>query len=230
MSSSDDVIVTKQPDVVSAEELATAYQRWEAPQMVSVTDVEEGTGGLLTIEDIEKIEQQAQEEGFKAGFEKGKKAGYQAGFESGQAEISQQISMLKEVLDGLNEPLHELDAEIERDLVNLAITMARQLVRRELKAEPEHVIGAMRAALSTMPISDRKLKVFVNPQDLEIIKKGLSMEHDDLKWQWVEDPLITRGGVRIESIDTTVDATVEARLTSIINKVLGEERSDVGTE
>jgi flagellar assembly protein FliH len=31
--------------------------------------------------------------------------------------------------------------------------------------------------------------------------------------------------VRLETADTTIDATVEARLNSVISKLLGEERS-----
>jgi flagellar assembly protein FliH len=130
------------------------------------------------------------------------------------------------MLTGLQQPLAELDQQLEQDLVNLTITMTRQLLRRELKLAPEHVIGAMRAALQVLPVNDRKMTVHVHPQDLAIIQKGLSMEQDDQKWQWVEDPLLTRGGVRIETADTMVDATVEARLNSVISQLLGEERSD----
>ncbi|MCX4187381.1 flagellar assembly protein FliH [Methylophaga sp. OBS4] len=227
MTLSDDALVTQQADVLSAEELADAYERWEAPQMVSVTDVD-GETGMLTIEAIEALQQQAQEEGYKAGFEEGRKAGFKAGQDAGAKDIQQQLTHLRQILNTLQQPLAELDQDIERDLVNLSITMARQLIRRELKQEPEHVIGAMRAALQVLPITDRKLKIFVHPQDLPIIQKGLSMEQDDNNWQWIEDPLLTRGGVRLETADTLVDATVEARLNSLISKLLGEERSDGG--
>jgi flagellar assembly protein FliH len=227
MTSSDEALVTRQADVLSAEELADAYQRWEAPQMVSVTDVD-GETGMLTVEAIEALQQQAQEEGYKAGFEEGRQAGFKAGQDAGEKDIQQQLTHLRQILNSLQQPLAELDQDIERDLVNLSITMARQLIRRELKQEPEHVIGAMRAALQALPITDRKLKIFVHPQDLPIVQKGLSMEQDDNHWQWIEDPLLTRGGVRIETADTLVDATVEARLNSLISKLLGEERGDGG--
>ena len=129
----------------------------------------------------------------------------------------------------LNTPLLELDQQIETDLITLVSTMTRQLVRRELKIQPEHVIGAVRAAMAVLPINDRKLKIFLHPQDIELVKKGLSLEEDG-GWHWVEDPLLTRGGVRLETVDTTIDASVEARLNSVINKLLGEERSSDHTE
>jgi flagellar assembly protein FliH len=225
MTTSDDTLVTRHTNILSAEELADAFERWEAPRMVSVSDVE-GDGGMLDVKAIEALQQQAQEEGYKAGFEEGHKAGFEAGQQAGQKDIQQQITYLQQILGSLEQPLTDLDQQIEQDLVNLAITMTRQLLRRELKQEPEHVIGAMRAALQALPISDRKLRIYVHPDDLTIIQKGLSMDGEDNSRQWIEDPLMTRGGVRLETADTTVDATVEARLNSVISKLLGEERGE----
>ena len=225
MTTSDDTLTTKQADVLSADELAGAIERWDAPRMVSVTDVEDETS-LLTVEAIEALQQEAQQEGYKAGFEEGRQAGFKAGQEAGEKDISQKLAYLQQILTGLQSPLADLDQQIEHDLVNLSITMARQLIRRELKQEPEHVIGAMRAALQALPISDRQLKVYVHPQDLSIIQKGLSLDGDEGQWRWLEDPLLTRGGVKIETANTMVDATVEARLNSVISKLLGEERGE----
>jgi flagellar assembly protein FliH len=224
-TSDDDTLVTRHTNILSAEELADAFERWEAPRMVSVSDVE-GDASMLNVKAIEALQQQAQEEGYKAGFEEGHKAGMEAGQEAGKKDIQQQLAYLQQILGSLEQPLTDLDQQIEKDLVNLAITMTRQLLRRELKQEPEHVIGAMRAALQALPVSDRKLKIYVHPDDLTIIQKGLSLEGDDSSRQWIEDPLLTRGGVRLETADTTIDATVEARLNSVISRLLGEERGE----
>ncbi len=220
MTSSKDELITQQADTISSEELEAAYQRWQAPTMISVNDVDDPS--LLTLEGMEALQKQAELEGYKAGFEKGEKAG----FEAGQQQISQQVSYLTDLINAVDVPIQDLDQQVENDLISLVMTMTRQLVRRELKTQPDHVIGAMRAALSVLPVNDRKLKVFLNPQDIELVKTGLSIDHDDSRWQWVEDPLITRGGIRLETADTTIDATVEARLSSVINKLLGEERGD----
>jgi flagellar assembly protein FliH len=225
MTSSDDEFITAESNVVTAEELAQ-YQRWQAPRMVSVTDVEPEPNQYLTVEDIEAMQKEAQDEGYKVGFEEGKQAGYDAGFKSGQTDITQQANYLKQVLAKLNTPLQELDQVIENDILNLVTTVVRQVIRRELKADPEHVIGAVRSAMAVLPVSDRKLKIYLNPQDIELVKKGLAMDDDGVTWQWVEDPVMARGGCRLETADTRVDATVEARIESVITKLLGGERTD----
>jgi len=227
MTSSKDELITEQVSVISSEEIA-AYQRWEAPRMVSVTDVDEQA--MLTVQDIEKLHKEAEEQGYKEGFDKGKSEGYQEGLKTAKQEIQQQVSYLQQVITRLNTPLADLDKQIEDDLISLVMTMTRQLVRRELKSDPEHVIGAVRAAMAVLPITDRQVKLFLHPADVELVKKGLSIESDDTTWKWVEDPLLTRGGARVETADTTVDATVEARLASVMNKLLGDERSDDADE
>lgn len=225
MTSSDELI-TAQANEVTAEELAD-YQRWKAPHVVPVTN---GENTLLTVEDIELLQKEAQQEGYKAGFNEGREAGHQAGLEVGQSDISQQLDYLKQIMTSLNTPLNDLDQQIENDLITLVTAVARQVIRRELKADPEHVIGAVRAAISVLPINDRKLKIYLNPQDIELVKNGLSLDDDGVSWQWLEDPLLTRGGCRLETADTMVDATVEARLESVINKLLGGDRSDDSTD
>ncbi|PCJ33311.1 MAG: flagellar assembly protein FliH [Gammaproteobacteria bacterium] len=223
MTSSKDELITAQADTLSADEIADAYTRWQAPKMVSVTDVNQGLG-LLTVEDIEKLQKEAEQEGRKAGFEKGRNKGYQAGLAEGKQEIARQVQLLQEIANNLNKPLEELDTQLETDIIALVMTMTRQLVHREFTTQPENVVGAVRAAMKTLPINDRKLKLFVHPQDIELIKSGLSLEHDDTHWQWIEDPMLTPGGVRVETADTRVDATIEDRLKNVINKLLGDDR------
>jgi flagellar assembly protein FliH len=224
MTSSDELI-TEQSDTVTPEELAD-YQKWQAPHVVAVTDIGNKQKTFLTIDDIDELQKTAQKEGHQIGFEEGKTQGYQAGLQLGQQEMAQQVVYLKQIMTTLNTPLEELDSQIENDLVSLVTTVARQLVRRELKTDREHVIGAVRAALAVLPINDRKLKIFLHPQDVELVKKGLAIDDEESRWQWIEDPMLTRGGCRLETADTVIDASVESRLESVINKLLGGERAE----
>ena len=146
-SSNKDGLVTQQADVISSDEIAAVYQRWEAPSMVSVTDMEEGQGPL-TVKDFERLQKEAEQEGYKVGFEKGREAGQKAGLEAGQQVINQKVATLQQIMTTLNTPLADLEQDVEDDLITMVMTMTRQLVRRELKAQPEHVIGAVRAAMA----------------------------------------------------------------------------------
>jgi flagellar assembly protein FliH len=230
-SSDDEVVVTEQANVISAEEIATAYERWQAPRMVSVTDVEEEVELTMpTVEEITAIQKAAQEEGYATGHEQGLKQGleegYQQGFQTGEQDIKDHVQQLVSILNTLDKPLADLDNQLENDLISLVISLTRQVVRRELKIEPDHVIGAVRAALAVLPMSDRQLKIYLHPQDIELVKTGLAIDQQDPSWHWIEDPTLSRGGARLETADTAIDATVETRISSAINKLLGEDRVD----
>jgi flagellar assembly protein FliH len=49
-------------------------------------------------------------------------------------------------------------------------------------------------------------------------------EGEESAWQIVEDPTVTRGGCRVATETSEVDATVEARVAAVVARVLGEER------
>jgi flagellar assembly protein FliH len=223
MTSSDkDTLVTEQADVLSAEEIADAFERWEAPTMVSISDVEESELAIPTAEELEQLRKAAQDDGFRDGFEKGRHDGLIAG----QQEIQQQVSELQTLISRLNQPLLDIEAVIEEQVTTIITLLLKQLVRNELATKPEHIIAAFRAAMSQLPLNNRQLKIRLHPDDLEIVKQGLASDETQADWRWVADQNISRGGLEFESIDTRIDATVETRLDSAIEKLIGEIHSD----
>lgn len=225
-SSDNDVVVTEQANVLSSEELASAYERWEAPTMVSVSDIEESQLHIPTAEEIDEIRKAAQEDGFKDGFEKGRHDGLQAG----QTEIQQQVSELQTLISLLNKPLLDIEEDIEQQVVSLTVLLVKQIARNELKMSPEHITDVFKAAMAQLPLMNRQLKIHLHPEDYKLIQQGITVAPNDDEWQWIEDATVTRGGLEIDSIDTHIDATVETRLNSAIEKLLGEAELDASAE
>ncbi len=222
MTSSDDLYTTQHANVLSAEELANAYERWEVPRVVSVSDVEAENTNPLTVEALEAVQQAAQEEGFKLGYDEGFQQGHEAGLKAGEADILQQAQQWKVLIDSLNNPLKSVDSLVEQDLLSMISLLVRQMVYHELQQNPELVLTAVRKALAVLPVSDRQLKVYLNPEDMEMVKNGLKLD-EDTGWQWYEDPLVSRGGAKLVTADTTIDATVETRLNNLISRLLSQD-------
>ena len=222
MTSSDDLYTTQHANVLSAEELANAYERWEVPRVVSVSDVEAENTNPLTVEALEAVQQAAQEEGFKLGYDEGYQQGHEAGLKAGEADILQQAQQWKALVDSLNNPLKSVDSIVEQDLLSMISLLVRQMVYHELQQNPELVLTAVREALAVLPVSDRQLKVYLNPEDMELVKNGLKLD-EDTGWQWYEDPLVSRGGAKLVTADTTIDATVETRLNNLISRLLSQD-------
>lgn len=214
--------------VISKESLS-AYERWELPHV-------EGPGGPaeeevpseetpqpLTAEQIEAIQREARDEAYKEGFEQGRKEGLQ----SGQAEIRASVERLEQVFRALGEPLADVDAQVEEELLELALAVARQVVRRELKTDPGQIVAVVREALGVLPSLAREIRVFLHPDDAVLVREALSVpEGEERHWRIVEEPVLTRGGCRVESDNSYIDASLEKQLATVTATLLGGERRD----
>ncbi len=189
----------------------SSAERWSAPA-IDGSD----TPGFMTAERLQELQQQAYDEAYAEGLSAGKAAG--------AAEIAAAVERLEGVLSALTKPLADVDDEVEQQIVQLSIQMLKQLFRREIHIEPEHVIGVVREALQLLPVSSRNVQVHLHPEDARLVVETLSQTEGERAWSIVEDPLISRGGCRVSTDNSRLDATAEARLQAVVSSLLGEER------
>ena len=198
-----------------------AIERWQCP------NVEHGDAGSLvsvgpiTAEAIERIQKQAYKEAYDEGFAKGHKEGAA----KGKSELNPQIDLVKTALRALADPLTQVDREVEQQLADFAIVIARQLVRREIKTDPGQIIAIVREAVLALPSVAKKVYVYLHPEDLILIKTKLSPSEAESYWRLMEDPTLSRGDCRVMTESSTIDATVEKRLSSLVANLLGSERA-----
>lgn len=193
----------------------TAYERWELPLVNDPTASEP-----VTAEKLESIQKQA----YKEGFELGKNEAY----EETKHRLESNIANLSSIIEVLSDPLNDIDDEIVEQLAQLSMTVAKQVVRRELHTEQGEIVGIVREAMAALPASTRKITLNIHPDDAELIRTAFSLgqqgDTDELRWKLVEDPMVSRGGCILSSQNSRVDATVEARLNRVISTLLGGER------
>ncbi len=68
-------------------------------------------------------------------------------------------AQLDVVMRSLARPFEELDKEVEEQLTLLALTVGKQMVRRELKTDPAQVIGVIRECVGRLPAAARDVRV-----------------------------------------------------------------------
>jgi flagellar assembly protein FliH len=178
-----------------------------------------------TAEELESIRQAAYEEGLELGKGEGFELGRKEAAEQAGEALAREVEQLEEIRQALSEPLKQLDEEVESSLVHLAIAIARQLVRREVKTDPSQIVGVVREALGVLPINGRNLTLMLHPDDAELIREAYEVGNNELNWRIEEDPLLSRGGCRVLSDVSRVDATIESRLAAIIAPMLSGERA-----
>lgn len=171
---------------------------------------------LVTAQRIEEIEQEAWE------------AGHARGLKDGQAEArtqaAREVQALRGILDQLAEPLAVLDETVEDSLLELVLAVARQVIRRELRTDPGQIVATVREALEALPVAQREIVIKLHPEDAVLVREHLGEGRP--RWTIEEDPTLTRGGCRVASESSRVDATVERRLNAIAASLLGGERED----
>ncbi len=200
---------------------APAATRWEVPAI-------DGSGGqgLLTASRLQELQQQAYDEAFRQGHAEGLAAGRQ--------EVAERAARLDALLAAQARPLADVDDAVEQQLVELAMMVARQLFRRELKTDPGHVVGVVREAVRLLPVASRDIRVHLHPEDASLLRESLSATDGERAWSLVEDPLIARGGCRVTTETSQIDAQNATRINAVIAAIVGDERGtghdrDAGT-
>ena len=76
----------------------------------------------------------------------------------------------------------------------------------------------------------------MHPADAEIARENLRLSSENSEapnedlWTVVDEPLLTRGGCRIETQSSQIDASIETRLAEIAAQIMGSERSKIRDE
>ncbi len=201
--------------------LVTSYELPDIEQIL----VRNGAG-VVTARELESIHKQA----YAEGFETGSSDGYADGQARAAQDVQARCASLAAITAQLATPLAILDEEMVTSVAELALLIARHLVRRELKTAPGEVIGVVRETMRLLPIASRGTTLHLNPDDAELVRAALAIDTDGISWRVEADPLIARGGCIVETETSRIDATVEARLAAIASKMFGGEREgDRGT-
>ena len=199
-------------NIIPKEQLS-AYQRWE------LTALEEnksagarlGQTGLPTAEQLQQIQLQAHQEGYAAGHQEGRQTAV------AEAERMQQL------LVGVSDALNQFDQQIARDLLALALSIAKQMVRHTLQVKPEVMLEVVREAMNGLPLNSQHPHLILHPADAELVRTVMEPEFAHSPWKIIEDARIERGGCRIETIHSEIDASLETRWQRIVAALGGAD-------
>lgn len=197
---------------------------WDIPELADRTSSKRvaDTSNLVAAGDPETIEQQAREEGFECGYREGMEAGRQA--------QASRLEYLEQLMQTLARPLADLDRQVEADLVELAIAIARQLLRGEYEIAPERVAIVVRDAIGMLPAAARVVRLQLHPEDAALVRELVPLSESASDWQIVEDLTVSRGGCVVDSETVRVDATLEARLEAALETMMVDEAPEGGEE
>lgn len=196
-------------------------ESWVLPSFSDAKN--ESSVNMLTASQIEKLQKEAYDEAYA----EGKKLGYEEGLATVKQEIQTQVEAFNLLLNSLNSPFDDLDKQVDEELVVLVQSLVKQMVRREIKTDPGQVIAVIREAIESLPVASRQIQLRLHPEDAALVNDFYKMGEQEQAWTIIEDPLINRGGCKVITDITQVDATLETRLTQLFAQVFGERQRDI---
>ncbi|WP_028455144.1 FliH/SctL family protein [Chitinilyticum litopenaei] len=171
-----------------------------------------------TAEEIEAIQQQAHDEG------------YQAGLAAGRAQAADELARLQQLCSRHAEWLSAAEAELAEETLDLALTIARQVVRDTLRADPVVLLAGVREVLASLPAVRAPARMQLNPADLVLLRDDLLLELPEDTWRLVPDPSLPPGGCRIETPASSVDISLSRRWQAQLQVLRREDRQDLALD
>ncbi len=195
--------------VIIPKESLTAWQRWELgsfeEKKPAAAQRKSATHNLPTAEDIERIHRDAH------------KQGYDAGYEEGTARARMEALRLHTLVEQLEGALGAFDQSVAESLLGLSLEIARQVVRQTLAARPGVILDVVREALAQLPHQHAALHL--HPEDVSLVRAHLGDQLAHLGHRIFEDTAVARGGLRMESGGSHLDASVANRWQRIVEGI-----------
>lgn len=174
---------------------------------------------LPSVEEIEAMREAARQEGFAQGLEEGRAQGYSEGqaqghaegAAAGQQEAAEEREQLRAIAANFGEAVAQADETIARDVLELALRLARGMVRTGFDVRPELILSVVRDAIDQLPVLQQPAVLTLNPLDAELVRHAMAEELAKGGWRIIENSSIARGGCKVETATNQIDAQAAAR-------------------
>ena len=158
-----------------------------------------------------------------AGYADGHAAGHADGQALGVADAAVELAHLKSVALAFAGALAEADQLIAADVLDLALHLARGMLKIALPVRPELILPVVREAIEYLPVLQQPALLMLNPADAQVVREGIGEELDKGGWRVIEDARVGRGGCKIDTASNQIDAQAATRwqrLTTALGKDL----------
>ncbi len=145
------------------------------------------------------------------GYDEGHSAGYADGLAIGRAEAAKELEHLQNIAVTFGHALAAADETIASDVLELALHLAKSMLRNALEIKPELVLPVVREAIEYLPVLQQPAVLMLNPADAQIVRAAIGEELDKGGWRVVEDDSVGRGGCKIDTASNQIDAQAASR-------------------
>ena len=199
------------------QEEARAIAAEEAAAQAEVQEAEYSEGepapapDYPTEEELAAIREQARQQGYDAGFKAGQEEGMAQALDEQRATTEQAIAPVRQIADNFSTALREADQAISNEVLELALHLAKGMIKTALRVKPELILPIVREAIEYLPVLQQPALLILNPEDASVVRESIAEELDKGGWRVIDDPTIERGGCKVDTASNQIDATVASR-------------------
>ncbi|HEV8604146.1 MAG TPA: FliH/SctL family protein [Tepidisphaeraceae bacterium] len=168
-------------------------------------------------------------EGWNKGLGEGTKAGREQALGEHRADLASTIQALKAAAERINQSRIELESAASKDVLNLAVSIAERVTKRQGVLDPAVAVNNVMEALKLV-LHSSDVRIAIHPKNKNALKEVMPR----LKVQWpalehvelVEDAMLAPGGCRIYTAQGEVDGDLDGQINRVVADLM-PERAEV---
>ena len=196
---------------ISAVNNRSSVCAWNLPIMEKEDDLHHKKEDLKT--KLARLEKEA----YEKGFEQGQKDGLALE----QKKIEEMGKQLEALLSEINNLKVQIYSESEGELLKLCMAITRKIISTEVTMNKAIIGNTIQSALKFVA-DKRKIRIILNPDDLEDVKRllpDLSKLIKGGQFQLTEDHTIEKGGCMIETGFGKINATIDEQMALLEDEI-----------
>ena len=160
---------------------------------------------------------------YKEGYLRGQREAHANAEARTEKEIAAHKLSLQQLTEGFQEAISRHSERTSTDLLNLALDIAKIMVRTQLEIKPDVVLPVVKQAISMLPSLQKPLRIKLHPDDAALVATEIANCFDALEFTILQDPQMDRGGCLIDSEINILDAS-NARRWKLLAESLGSSK------
>lgn len=172
-------------------------------------------GNELFSDAMQEMKDQAakiQEEARQQGYEEGQEKGFQAGEQAVKEHFESSLEALKTLIEQLSEARGKAYPLLEREMVEMITTLARKVVRTELKGKENSIREIVHMAIESV-LDRESLVIKIHPDDYKELEdygqELIQLFHEIKNVEFQSHASVVRGNCVVESNFGTVEAGLD---------------------
>ena len=188
----------------------TAWERWELANLDADVPLSNAGNGAATSADLDRKE-------IERICEEARQDGYEAGYAAGQGAVTTEAERLANAAISLEQAMTEFDQQVADELLALATEIARRVVRAEISARPDVILNVIHEALAELP--HQHATIFLHPDDASLVRSHVGDTLTHAGHRLLEEPKLQPGDCVLESGGCQLDGTVATRWRRVVETI-----------